>query len=86
MPPNELKIGVVTHYYSHLSVAVVSLTDRAMQVGDRIHLRGHTTDFHQTVESMEVEHQPVSRAETGQTVGLKVTDHAREHDTVYLVT
>jgi putative protease len=65
---------------------VLSLSDRPMQLGNRIRLRGHTTDFYQTVASMEVDHQPVSRAETGQTVGLKVTDHAREHDTVYLVT
>ena len=57
-----------------------------MQLGNRIHLKGHTTDFYQTVASMEVEHQPVSRAETGQAVGLKVGEHAREHDTVYLVT
>ena len=86
VPANELKIGVVTHYYSHLNVAVVSVTDRPLQVGDRIHIKGHTSDFHQTVESIEVEHESRPRAEVGQAVGLRVTDHAREHDVVYLVT
>ena len=86
VPANELKIGVVTHYYSHLSVAVVSVTDRPLQVGDRIHLKGHTSDFYQTVESIQVEHESRPRAEVGQAVGLGVTDHAREHDVVYLVT
>ncbi len=86
VPANELNIGVVTHYYSHLSVAVVSVTDRPLQVGDRIHIKGHTSDFYQTVESIQVEHESRPRAEVGQAVGLRVTDHAREHDVVYLVT
>ena len=86
VPANELKIGVVTHYYSHLRVAVVSVTDRSLQGGDRIHIKGHTSDFYQTVESIQVEHESRPRAEVGQAVGLGVTDHAREHDVVYLVT
>jgi len=86
IPANETKIGVVTHYYSHLNVAVVAVIARGMQVGDRIHLKGYTTDFYQTVASMEIDHQPVTRAQPGQTVGLKVNDHARDHDGVYLVT
>ncbi|MFZ5877084.1 MAG: hypothetical protein ACOYXU_11835, partial [Nitrospirota bacterium] len=86
VPANELKAGVVTHYYSHLSVAVVSLTDRGLRVGDRIHVKGHTSDFYQTVESLQVEHESVMAARIGQAVGMKVTEHAREHDVVYLVT
>jgi putative protease len=86
VPANELKAGVVTHYYSHLSVAVVAVTERRLQVGNRIHIKGHTSDFYQTVESMQIEHDTIGVAEIGQTVGLKVTEHAREHDVVYLVT
>lgn len=86
VPANELKAGVVTHYYSHLSVAVVAVTERRLQAGDRIHIKGHTSDFYQTVESMQVEHDTVGVADIGQTVGLKVAEHAREHDVVYLVT
>jgi translation initiation factor IF-2 len=79
-------VGVVTHYYSHLSVAVVSLTDRGLRAGDRIHVKGHTSDFYQTVESLQLEHESVMAAQTGQAVGMKVSEHAREHDTVYVVT
>jgi putative protease len=86
VPANELKVGVVTHYYSHLSVAVVAVTDRRLQVGDRIHIKGHTSDFYQTVDSIQIEHDSITMADIGQAVGLRVTEHAREHDVVYLVT
>ncbi len=75
-------IGSVAHYYGHLSVAAVRL-DRPLSVGDRIHIRGHTTDFVQTVDSMEVEHRKVERAGPGDDVALQVTDHVREHDHIY---
>jgi hypothetical protein len=81
----EEAIGVVTHYYSHLGVAVVQLNKGSLKTGDRIHITGHTTDFTQTVGSMEYEHQHVDQASAGQSVGLKIADHAREHDIVYLV-
>jgi hypothetical protein len=81
----EEAIGVVTHYYSHLGVAVVQVNKGSLKTGDRIHITGHTTDFTQTVGSMEYEHQHVDQASAGQSVGLKIADHAREHDIVYLV-
>jgi putative protease len=83
--PGE-RIGVVTHYFSHLSVAVLKLDPGAMlRVGDRIHIKGHTTDFGQRVDSLQVEHQPVMQVGPADDFGLKVTDHAREHDIVYRV-
>jgi len=81
----EEAIGIVTHYYSHLGVAVVQVNKGSLKTGDRIHIRGHSTDFTQTVASMEYEHQHVDQASAGQSVGLKIADHAREHDIVYLV-
>jgi putative protease len=78
----EQRVGVVTHYYSHLSVAVVKLDLGALQVGDTIHIKGHTTDFQQRVDSMQVEHQTIQRAEVGEEFGLKVSEHVREHDIV----
>jgi putative protease len=75
-------IGTVTHYFSHLSVAAVTLTD-TLRVGDRIHIIGHTTDLEQTVESMEVEHASVETAGPGDDVALKVSDHVREHDRIH---
>ena len=82
---NEEALGTVTHYYSHLGVVVIQLNKGTLKIGDTIHVKGHSTDFTQKVESMEYEHQHVDQAGAGQSVGLKVVDHAREHDIVYLV-
>lgn len=81
----EEAVGTVTHYYSNLQVAVVQVNKGSIKIGDKIHIKGHTTDFTQTVESMEYEHQRIDEAKAGLSVGIKVTDHAREHDIVYLV-
>ena len=76
-------VGKVDHYYSYLGVAVISLTQGGLQVGDYIKISGKTTNFEQRVDSMEVDHQSVQWAQTGQIFGLKVKEHAREHDIVY---
>jgi len=82
----EQRIGVVTHYYSHLSVVAMQLEPgTTLRVGDVIHIRGHTTDFTQKVESLEVNHAPVTEVGTNDDFGLKVVEHAREHDIVYKV-
>jgi len=81
----EVQVGRVTHYYSHLSVAAVLVESEPLKVGDTIHIKGHTTDLTQPVESMEFEHQPIQEAKPGQNVGIKVRDHVREHDTVFKV-
>jgi hypothetical protein len=82
---NEEAIGTVTHYYSHLNVIVIQLNKGELRTGETIHVKGHTTDFTQPVESMEYEHRHVDQAAAGQSVGIKVKDHAREHDIVYRV-
>src|SRR5262245_35931544 len=82
----EQPIGVVTHYYGHLSVVAMQLEPgTTLRVGDRIHIHGHTTDFTQKVESLEVDHAPVTEVGPNDDFGLKVAEHAREHDTVYKV-
>jgi hypothetical protein len=83
-PPGE-RIGVVTHYYGHLSVATLRLESGTLRVGDVIHIRGHTTDFSQRVESLEVNHAPATEVGPNDDFGLKVVEHAREHDIVYKV-
>jgi len=75
-------IGRISHYYSHLSVAAIHL-DAPLNVGQRIRIKGHTTDLVQIVQSLEVEHRPVERAVPGEDVALKVQDHVREHDVIY---
>lgn len=80
----ERLIGRVTHYYGKAGVAAIELED-ALRVGDRIRIKGHTSDWDQVVESMQIEGGGAERGERGQSVGIKVSEHAREHDAVYLL-
>ena len=82
----EKKIGTVTHYYNHIHVAGVSITDGELHEGDIIHVKGYTSDFEQKVRSMQIDHKIVYTARRGDQIGLSVIEHAREHDTVYTVT
>ena len=79
-----VEVGRVTHYFSKISVAVVELK-APLKIGDKILIRGATTNFEQTVESMQVEHKPVEEAQPGQSVGIKVKDKVREKDVVYKI-
>jgi len=82
----EEEIGKVTHYFSKIGVAAIEITSGTLAVGDTIHIKGHTSDFTQTVDSMQIDNESVEEAGVGQNVGLKVPEHAREHDVVYKVT
>jgi translation elongation factor EF-1alpha len=75
-------VGKVTHYYGKIGVAVVELSDE-LSVGDTISIEGKTTNFQQKVESMEIEHEQVKKAEAGDAIGLKVREKVREGDSVY---
>ncbi|MBI5642746.1 MAG: translation elongation factor-like protein [Deltaproteobacteria bacterium] len=81
----EDRIGTISHYYSHLGVAAISL-DGELRVGDMIHIKGHTSDFVQNVDSIEVAHHQVETAGKGDKIGIRVKEHTRVHDTVYRVT
>jgi len=82
---SEMKeIGAVTHYFSRISVAVIELTDK-VSVGDKIQIMGSTTNFEQTIKSMQIEHENVTTAGSGQSIGLKVTERVREGDRVYKI-
>ena len=83
--PGE-RIGVVTHFYGAPSVAIVKLETGTLRIGDTIHFQGHTTDFSQRVESLQVEHAAVDAVGPSDDFGVKVTQHVREHDVVYKVT
>jgi len=82
---NEKEVARVTHYFTRLSVAVLKLTD-TLSVGDRIRIRGRSTDLEQTVDSMQIEHKTVLKVGPGDDVALKVVEHVREGDIVYRVT
>jgi putative protease len=77
-----VKIGRVTHFFSKISVAVIELTT-PLSIGDTIVFKGPNTDFEQVVDSMQIEHKNVEKAEAGQSVGLKITQRVRETDAVY---
>ena len=82
MAEGKTEIGKVTNFYSKINVAVVQLT-APISVGDKILIKGDTTNFEQTVDSMEIEHKNLPRAEAGQSIGLKVKDRVRPGDVVY---
>jgi putative protease len=77
-----VEIGRITHFFSKISVAVIELK-ATLSVGDTIAIKGPTTDFEQTVDSMQIEHKSVQKAERGQSIGLKVAERVRETDIVY---
>lgn len=80
----EVQIGSVTHYFNHLNVAVLKLTD-SLKLGDRIHIIGHSTDLLERVASMEVNRRPVVWVKSGDDVAIKVVEPVHEHDKVYRV-
>ncbi|MCS7096351.1 MAG: translation elongation factor-like protein [Candidatus Bathyarchaeota archaeon] len=77
-----IEVGRVTHFFNKIGVAVIELK-APLSVGDCIVFKGPTTDFEQTVESMQIEHKNVPRAEAGQIIGLKVAQRVREKDILY---
>ena len=82
---DEQKIGIVSNYYSKISVAAVELTDGAESLGDTLHFLGHTTNFESKVDSMQIEHKSVAEAKKGESVGIKISETARRGDKVYKI-
>jgi len=81
----EEEIGHITHYFSKIGVAVIEVTAGSLKVGETIHIKGHTSDFSQAVESLQQENLPVPEVKKGVSAGMKVKEHVREGDRVYKV-
>ncbi len=81
---SEKEIGKVTDYFAHPVVAGVKM-EAPLDVGDRVHFMGHTTDFELTVSSMQIDHHYISHAEKDQDIGIKVPDRVRAGDRVYKI-
>ena len=79
----EKKIGTVTHYFDHISVAIIKLST-VLTVGDKVHIKGHTTDFKQEIKEMQIEHESIEKAKKNQEIGVKVKEQVREGDQVLL--
>lgn len=81
----EKRIGVVTHYFGKITVAIIKIEKEGLKVGDTVHIKGRTSDFTQEVQSMELEHKAIQKAKVGESIGIKASEHAREGDVVYKV-
>ena len=79
----EEEIGRITHYFSKIGVAVIEITAESLKVGETIRIKGHTSNFTQTVESLQQEHLSVPEIRKGVSAGIKVKEHVREGDKVY---
>ncbi len=82
----EEEIGKITHYFAKINVGVLEISKGDVRIGDTIHIKGHTTDYYQKIQSMQVEHAPIELAQEGMEVGLKVESAVREGDLVFKVT
>jgi translation elongation factor EF-1alpha len=81
----EEKIGIVEHFFSHISVAAIKITDGELKIDDTVHFVGTHTDFTQVIDHMEINRAPIQVAKPGDAIGIKVKDKVREHDVVYKV-
>ncbi len=84
-PEEGDRIGNVVHYFPHVKAAVIVVDKGSLVIGDQIRIKGHTTDFQQKIESMQIEHESVEKVSKGQEVAIKVKKKARKTDKVYLV-
>ncbi len=80
----EKEIGKITHYYDHLGVGIIQLTD-TLKVGETIHVKGHSEDFTQPIDSLQIEHASVTEAKLGDIVGIKVAQKVHPGDKVFKV-
>ena len=83
---SEEKVGKIVKFFTKPSVAAIEVTDSTLSVGDRVKIKGHTTDFEDTIASMQEDNNPIEKATPGQMIGVKVKERVREHDIVYKIT
>ena len=81
----EETIGTVSDFFAHPVVAGIELT-AALKVGDKIRIKGHTTDLEMTVDSIQIDNASVTEAKKGDSIGVKVAERVRSGDTVYKIT
>jgi len=81
----EEKIAKIVKYFAKPSVAAIEITDGYLTIGDRIKIKGHTTDFEDTVTSMQQDNRDIEKALPGQMIGIKVKERVREDDILYKI-
>ena len=80
----EEEVGTIFDYFSKIGVAAIKLSGN-LKVGDKIRIKGTTTNFEQEVESIQSHNSPLTEAKAGDEIGIKVTDKVRRHDKIYLL-
>lgn len=81
----EKEIGVIDHYYGNINVGIIKLSD-ILKVGEQLHIKGHSSDFTQSVSSIQIEHANVNEAKASDVIGIKVDQKVHPGDKVYKVT
>lgn len=81
----EIKIGTVEDYFGKVGVIAFHVEGEEIAIGDTIHVKGHTTDFQEVVDSIQIDKQPVQRAGPGSNVGIKSKEKARKGNIIYKV-
>jgi len=81
----EVVIGKVSDFFARPVVAGIQLTG-TLKLGDKIHIKGHTTDLELSVDSMQINNVDVKEAKAGDAIGVRVSQRVRRGDTVYKVT
>ena len=84
VPKGQL-IGKITHYFPHVNAAVLVVKKGNLKIGDSVLVKGHTTQFKQRIESMQIDRVPIVEAKKGDEIGLLVGERVREHDVVYKI-
>jgi len=77
------EIGTISSYFSHVEVAAIKLSG-PLKVGDKIHIKGHTSDFEEDINSIQIERKEVEKAKKGDHIGIKVSEKVRPNDKVFL--
>jgi len=80
----EKQVGKIDHFFSNISVGMIKLTD-SLKVGDKIHIKGNTSDFTQDISSMQIDRVPAEEAKAGDLISVKVNERVRKDDAVYKV-
>ncbi|MCX5801071.1 MAG: hypothetical protein NTX17_06755 [Candidatus Eisenbacteria bacterium] len=81
----EEKVGFVEHYFDKINVAAIKLTSGSLAVGDKVHIKGHTTDLEEIINSIQIEHDSVQKADKGADIGVKISQKVRDHDEVFKI-
>jgi len=81
----EVLLGRIANYYDRIGVAAIEITQDTLAVGDTIHIKGHISDFTQTIDAMQIDGKSVPEATVGESVAIRAAENARENDAVFKV-